>query len=93
MITEKGPLYYIVVYDAEVKRVSKVLKILRKYMHWVQNSVFEGELTQSQLLKLKHELNKVIDPNHDSIIIYGLREKYLNRETIGKEKGNTSMII
>ncbi|MEN2993717.1 MAG: CRISPR-associated endonuclease Cas2, partial [Thermodesulfovibrio sp.] len=43
----------ILVYDINEKRVSKVLKTCRKYLHWVQNSVFEGELTEAKLEKLK----------------------------------------
>ncbi len=88
-----GPHYYVVVYDAKVKHVAKVLKILRKYLHWVQNSVFEGTLTKPQLEKLKKELDAVIDPNHDSIIFYEFPERYLNRSIMGLEKGNRDMII
>ena len=88
-----GPHYYIIVYDAQVKRVNKVLKTLRKYLHWVQNSVFEGELSPSQFERLKHELSKIIDPQNDSIIIYRLKGRWLKREVIGIEKGTTDMII
>lgn len=35
------------VYDVNEKRVNKVLKIGRKYLNWVQNSVLEGEITVS----------------------------------------------
>ncbi len=34
-------MYYIAVYDVGEKRVGKMLKIFRKYMHHIQNSVFE----------------------------------------------------
>jgi len=49
------------VYDVGEKRVAKVLKISRKYLYWVQNSVFEGEISESNLRRLKHELKKVIN--------------------------------
>ena len=87
------PNYYIVVYDAKVKHVAKVLKTLRKYLHWVQNSVFEGPLTYAQFVKLKHELSQIIDPDHDSIIFYKLSDRYMIREIMGREKGTTDMII
>ena len=36
-------MYIILVYDVSEKRVFKVLKIARKYITWIQNSVLEGE--------------------------------------------------
>ena len=38
-------MYVICTYDVAEKRCVKVMKVLRKYMFHVQNSVFEGELT------------------------------------------------
>jgi len=49
------------VYDIEEKKVNRVLKVGRKYLTWIQNSVLEGEITESKFEKLKYELNDVID--------------------------------
>ena len=89
----KGPLYYIVVYDVEQKRVSKCLKILRKYLHWVQNSVFEGELSDGQFFALQRELFQVLDKEKDSVIFYKMREKWMARQVWGVEKGKTDTFI
>jgi len=70
-----------------------MLKLLRKYMNWVQNSVFEGELSDSQIEKLKHEIKKLINPNEDSVIIYAMEEKWLGRDIIGLEKKEIGNII
>ena len=35
------------VYDVDVKRVTKVLKIGRKYLNHIQNSVLEGDLSST----------------------------------------------
>ncbi|MBZ4682150.1 CRISPR-associated endonuclease Cas2 [Thermodesulfobacterium sp.] len=87
-------MYVILVYDINEKRVQKVLKICRKFLHWVQNSVFEGEITEAKLFKLKQQLNHVIDPEEDSVIIYTfLTEKYSRREILGKSKAVTDVII
>lgn len=84
----------ILVYDINEKRVQKVLKICRKFLHWVQNSVFEGEITEAKLFKLKQQLNHVIDPEEDSVVIYTfLTEKYSRREILGKSKAVTDVII
>ncbi|KIR01267.1 CRISPR-associated protein Cas2 [Lachnospiraceae bacterium TWA4] len=87
-------MFAILVYDFEEKRVSKALKICRKYLTWVQNSVFEGEITEGNLKKLKIELNSIMDKEVDSIILYTFQsEKYSKRETLGIEKNNISTIF
>lgn len=61
-------MFVIVFYDIGEKRVGKILKTMRKYLKWVQNSVFEGEITNAQLEKLKYELLSKINPSYDSVI-------------------------
>ncbi|NMB40356.1 MAG: CRISPR-associated endonuclease Cas2, partial [Firmicutes bacterium] len=81
-------MFIILVYDFGQKRVGKALKICRKYLHWVQNSVFEGRISQANLVKIKGELTSLVKPEEDSVIIYTFRsKKYSNREIIGLEKG------
>lgn len=41
-------MYVIIVYDINVDRVNKVKSFLRQYLFWIQNSVFEGEVTESE---------------------------------------------
>ncbi len=87
-------MHLIMVYDVSVERVFKVLKVGRKYLTWVQNSVLEGEITRAKFEKLKSELKEVIDKSEDSIIFYILRTtQYLRRESMGVEKGKEERII
>lgn len=87
-------MFIILVYDFGEKRVGKALKICRKYLHWVQNSVFEGEVSQANFLKLKKELELLMEADEDSIILYTFRsQKYSKREIMGIEKGNVDFII
>ncbi len=87
-------MYLIMVYDIREKRVAKVLKIARKYLTWVQNSVLEGEITDAKFTKLKYELKGVINEKEDSIVFYIFREKtYTDREIMGTEKGKEERII
>jgi len=82
------------VYDIKIERVFKVLKIARKYLTWVQNSVLEGEITGAKLERLKSELNKVIDPEEDSVVFYKLRTtNYFTKEVMGIEKGREDVVI
>ena len=81
-------MFVILVYDIGEKRVAKVLKTCRKYLYWVQNSVFEGEISDANLTKLKFELGRIIDEDKDSILIYSFRTtKYSNVEIMGIKKG------
>jgi len=87
-------MFVILVYDFGEKRVGRALKIARKYLHWVQNSVFEGEITQANLLKLKKEMEQIMDPDEDSIILYTFRTlKYSERQTMGVKKGGDDLVI
>lgn len=86
-------MYYIIVYDVSEKRVAKALKLMRQYLTWVQNSVFEGELSDAALLELKLRLAKLLKPEEDSVLIYSMNEKWMNREAIGVEKNTPNTFI
>ncbi len=80
-------MYVIIVYDIGVDRVNKVKAFLRQYLFWIQNSVFEGDLSESEFEEVYNGLKKIIDDDADSIIIYKLRmQELLNREVLGIEK-------
>ena len=87
-------MFLIMVYDIEEKRVAKVLKIARKYLTWVQNSVLEGEIRRAAYEKLKIELKNTIDEETDSVIFYKFRTRmYTDRETMGIKKGGEDIVI
>lgn len=87
-------VFVILVYDVEDKRTSKVLKKCREYLTWVQNSVFEGDITEANLKKLQMELNKIIKREADSVIIYKFNSlKYSSREVLGLDKNPQNLII
>ncbi len=87
-------MYVILVYDFGEKRVNKALKICRKYLNWVQNSVFEGEITAAKLTKLKGELKKIMKKEEDSVILYQFRtQNYSKREVMGLEKGGEEFVL
>ncbi|ACM59286.1 CRISPR-associated endonuclease Cas2 [Caldicellulosiruptor bescii] len=87
-------MFVIVTYDVNEKRVNKVRKILKKYFTWVQNSVFEGEITLGKLEKCKRELLSVIEKNEDSVYFYEMEYKLVcNKKVLGQEKNYDSIII
>lgn len=87
-------MYIIAVYDCGEKRVGKMLKLCRRYLTWIQNSVFEGELSAVQLKKLKIEAAAIMDKQTDSLIIFTSRqERWLEKEVIGLEKNSTDNFL
>lgn len=87
-------MYIILVYDIGEKRVQKVHKLLKKYLNWVQNSVFEGELTEGRFEAMKIDLKERMESDEDSVIIYTLGSlKYTDRQIIGVEKNMTGNLL
>lgn len=85
--------YFIAVYDINQKRVGKMLKLFRKYLTWIQNSVFEGELTEAQYQRLRHEANQLIEEG-DGVVIYRMREeRYHERHVLGEDKGRPQRFL
>ena len=96
-----GNMYVILVYDINLeekegqKVLRKVFKTCKKYLVHIQNSVFEGELLESQAIKLKAELDEYIRENKDSVILFKSRsQKWLEKEFLGKiEEDKTSNFL
>lgn len=92
-------MYIILVYDIKSddggqKVLSKTFKTCKRYLSHIQNSVFEGELSNSQLLKLEYELKGIIRQNKDSIIIFKSRsDRWLEKEMWGINDDKTSNFI
>lgn len=87
-------MFVVLVYDVGEKRVARALKTCRKYLNWVQNSVFEGEISEVNLKKLKAEMTRIMNMSEDSVIIYIWRtQRYNSREILGVEKGPIDLFV
>lgn len=87
-------MYVIIVYDIEQERVNKVCKFLRRYLNWVQNSAFEGEISEAQIERVKSGLTDIMDLDKDSVYVYILRDpKWMKKEILGQTKGRTENIL
>lgn len=82
--------YIYIIYDIKEERVTKVFKICKKYLEHYQNSVFRGEISDSNLIKLKKELKETINENEDNILIlyYFTKESVIKEELGIKNKGS-----
>lgn len=68
------------------------MKICRKYLNHIQNSVFEGMITDGKLSSLKRELSTCIVCSEDSVVIYEIQNlKYTRKESIGVNRINDNI--
>lgn len=82
--------YAFVFYDVGEKRVHKVFKICKKYLSHFQKSVFRGEMTPSKFIRLKTDLNKIIDKEEDFICIIKLmNDNVFGEEILGNKESGT----
>ena len=82
--------YAFLFYDVNEKRVQKVFKVCKKYLSHFQYSVFRGEMSPSKLIRLRNELEKVINKNEDFVCIIKLmNDSVFGEEIIGSSIRNT----
>ena len=92
-------MYVVLVYDISqekngARRWSRIFKICKKYLSHIQDSVFEGELSNAQLERFKQELKGYINKELDSVILFKSRqEKWLDKEFWGTEDDCTSFFL
>lgn len=92
-------MYVILVYDIKMditgpKVLRKTFKTCKRYLTHIQNSVFEGHITQAQKYELQKELEKLIRKDKDSLIVFTAPyEKILKREFWGMEDDPVSNIL
>lgn len=75
-------------------RVAKVFKICKKYLKHHQKSIFRGNITPANQIKLQSELKKVIDKEIDFVtIIKMLTSGSFIEETLGNPKKESDGIF
>lgn len=87
-------MYVILVYDVGEKRVGKMLRLCRKYLNWIQNSVFEGEMSEVKLKELKFLAGEIMNLEKDSLIIFtNTRESWMDKQIVGKERSSIDQFL
>ncbi|MEP0826210.1 MAG: CRISPR-associated endonuclease Cas2 [Nitrososphaera sp.] len=87
-------MHVIVVYDVGIERIDAVRHILKKYLTWIQNSAFEGEITMGKLEEVRILVSNVIDKEKDSVVVYSVNNPaWLEKTTWGREKGTVDNIL
>lgn len=87
-------MYAIIVYDIGQERVARVCKSLRRRLTWVQNSVFEGEISEADFQKIKADLSRIIEPERDSVLIYCIQNpRGWEKRVLGQERATTDNFL
>jgi len=93
-------MFVIAVYDISTldkagrRRLPKVMKKMRKYLHHSQKSVFEGDITESKFFALRHEIEDLIDSNEDFVVFFKIPGfNGIERLNIGKDFNPNSNIL
>jgi CRISPR-associated protein Cas2 len=93
-------MYVILVYDICTenengkRRLPKVMKKCREFLHHTQKSVFEGEITEAKFMKLKLDLRRIINENEDYVVFFKFPNKNnMERENIGIDYDPTNNIL
>ena len=86
--------YVFLFYDIKENRVNKVFKKCKKYLNHWQKTVFRGEITPSNIIKLENELKNIINEKEDFIsIIKIVNAKQIGETNLGNIEKNTEDIF
>lgn len=87
-------MFVILTYDVEVKRINRVRKVLKKYLTWTQNSVFEGDISPGKMNQCLAEIENLIDKTYDSIYIYNVKSsKFISKDILGENKNFDELFL
>lgn len=86
-------MYVILVYDMEADRTRLMLKLCRRYLTHVQNSVLEGEISKGNLQQLRGEIEDILIVG-ESVIVYELSsDTLLDRTVYGEDPTEDSRFL
>jgi CRISPR-associated protein Cas2 len=86
-------VYVVLVYDMEADRTQLMLKLCRRYLTHVQNSVLEGEISKGDLQRLRGEIEDTLVVG-ESVIVYELSsDTLLNRTVYGEDPTEDSRFL
>ena len=86
-------VYVIAVYDVQADRTRLFLNYLRRFLVHVQNSVFEGEVTEGELERMRNGLKDLLEPGESTIIYTVSAEDYVDRTVFGEDPTEDSQFL
>jgi len=68
-------MFVVVFYDVPAKRTELYRKLLSRYLNWMQNSVFSGDLTGTLYKKMRYDL-KQVQKNEDRLAFVSSKNRH-----------------
>lgn len=78
-------MYLILSYDVDAERTQIFKKMAGRFLHHIQNSVFEGHVTESQLMKLRSGIKDELKDNESLVIWIFQTESHVKKITYGTQ--------
>jgi len=86
-------VYVVIVYDVRADRTHRFLNFLRQYLTHVQNSVFEGKVTEGDIEEIKHRLESMLEAD-ESVIVYRMSsDTYVTRTVYGDDPAEDDQFL
>lgn len=85
-------MYLIVAYDCAEDRTRVPREFLRRYLTHIQNSVFEGEISEGQYKEIRSKL-KEHHEDGESILFISIQRNMFEREVLGEDPTKNSKFI
>lgn len=85
-------VYVVVVYDMEANRTEILKKYLRQRLNHVQNSVFDGRITEGELENIKTKIQNEIHETENVLIYKSPSQNMVERIKFGSAPDDTNII-
>ena len=79
-------MYIILSYDVDADRTQIFKKISEQFLHRVQNSVFEGHITESKFLRLNSNIKANLKSSESVLIWTVASESNFEKVTYGRNE-------
>ena len=74
--------------------MGKMLKLCRRYLNWIQNSVFEGEISEVKLNELLAKAAAFLNTEEDSVLVFKSRSQHwLEKQVLGQERNRLDTFL
>lgn len=81
-------MFVLLTYDVNADRCNKMRRLIKKYLGHEQNSVFYGELTEGNYIKLKKDIDHILQKNDHILAIVAANRNNVIVEKFIKHDNN-----
>jgi CRISPR-associated protein Cas2 len=82
-------MFIVVFYDVPAKRTEKYRKLLSRYLNWMQNSVFSGDLTETLYKKMRRDIQQIFEKDDNLAFVTTANRHNMKVELL--ENGHSKM--